>query len=211
MSAGSSRLFSFSHLTFDSLGQPQGEARRKDGSTFRGPLWSACSASHHELWRLQRQLCWLRGAGRAACCFAVWSSSSGSCLRSACGVQFRCARRLGQFRCGAAPPGIRAAGVFHCFWRRRRLWGVRSRCCCTRGANCLRRPRSCSGRRVEWVRATRRSTRVGGGGRLRGGTSGDGARHSPLPKHTLSRSPFPLPDGQTAYTNRCPRSFVAAW
>ena len=30
LSASSSRLFSFTHLTFDSLGPPQGEARRKD-------------------------------------------------------------------------------------------------------------------------------------------------------------------------------------
>jgi len=33
-SASSSRLVSFTHLTFDSLGPPQGEARRKDPKTF---------------------------------------------------------------------------------------------------------------------------------------------------------------------------------
>ena len=32
LSASSSRLFSFTHLTFDSLGPPQGEARRKDNA-----------------------------------------------------------------------------------------------------------------------------------------------------------------------------------
>jgi len=30
LSARSSRLFRFTHLTFDSLGPPEGEARRKD-------------------------------------------------------------------------------------------------------------------------------------------------------------------------------------
>ena len=34
LSASSSRLFSFPHLTFDSLGPPQGEARRKDPGNF---------------------------------------------------------------------------------------------------------------------------------------------------------------------------------